>query len=105
MNIKRITAATAHTAARAVELMVADMSEMWTNFQAGAITKSTWGAMVPVTFIDTDGEEAATNAYFYRAGDVVVCLPDFYEGEGYEMMGTDGNNYSVNEYGDLVAAE
>lgn len=106
MNIKRITATTAATVARAIELMVADMSEMWDGFEAGKITKNSYGALVEVSDINAEsGERETYNAYFYRAGDVVVCMPEIYTGEGYAMTGTDGNEYIVDEYGDMVVAE
>ena len=102
--VKRITDKT--EAQQAVNNMIADMETMWDGFKSdGKInTDRKMGAWVKITVPMEDEPEAFTRAYLYAKDGEYVCIADFYEGEGYIATGTQGNEYTVNEYGEMEAA-
>ena len=90
-----------YEAAKAVELMIAEMSEMWSGFQCnGKLAKGTFG-YYKVAIIINGTEDAAS---LYLMNGEYVAIPDMYYGEGTEFKGSKGNYYFINADGELEAA-
>lgn len=105
-QVKRITNRT--DAEQAVNNMLAEMEAMgWDGVRLASsiVTDRKMGAYVEVTVPIEDEPEATTYAFLFQKNGEYVCAADFYMGEGVAFTGTNGGQYTVNEYGDLVEAE
>ena len=90
-------------AKKAVNVMMNIMIATFDRFSCNptAITKNQCGYYDVAIFINGNRESAS----LYRNGSEFICIADIYAGEKTTFTGSQGNDYTFNDNGYLVAAE